>query len=173
MMQGVTLFQLADVVGVSQYKAAAVLGLARTQTNLWAQGRRPVPDAHLPKLLELIGQAADAKLAKLDTEPPSLREDFTQERTQLKATILALCKDVRMELLESAGAGPTAMVAGSLAALSKYTGMNAEELRKGNTPAELVEKASRLYEAAKLLRRLQPLEQVLDRENSASGSSST
>jgi hypothetical protein len=30
-----------------------------------------------------------------------------------------------------------------------------------------------LYEAAKLLRRLQPLERVLDREKSASGASST
>jgi hypothetical protein len=173
MVQGVTLFQLADAVGVSQYKAAAVLGLARTQTNLWAQGKRPVPDAHLPKLLELIGQAADTTLAKLDAESSSLREGFTQERAQRKAAIVALCEDLRMEVLEHAGVGPTAMAAGSLTALGKFMGMRPEELRKGDTPTELLEEASRLYEAAKLLRRLQPLERVLDREKSASGASST
>ena len=172
-MQGVTLFRLADAVGMSQNQAATALGLTRTQTHLWAHGQRPIPDAHLPKLLELIGQAADAMLAQLDADPASLREDFTQERTQRKAMILALCEDVRMELLESAGVGPTTMVAGDLAALSKFIGMKAEELRKGNTPAELMEKVSRLYEDVKLLKRLEPLQRVLDRGKSVSGSRST
>ena len=165
-MQGVTLFRLADAVGVSQYQAAAALGLARTQTNLWAQGKRHIPDAHLPTLLTLVGQAADAALDALDAEPRRLREEFTQESAQRKKTILALCRDVHMELLESIGMGPSAAVASSLEALSKYVGMSADELRKGDTPGELVQEAARFYEAAKLLQRLEPLERILKRESS-------
>lgn len=73
-----------------------------------------------------------------------------------------------MELLESAGVGPSVMVAGSLASLSTYGGMSPEDLRKGDTPAELVEAATRLVEAAKLFQRLEPLQRILDRESSTS-----
>lgn len=167
-MQGVTLFRLADAVGVSQYHVAAVLGLARTQTNLWARGKKSIPEAHLPMLLNLVGQATDAALDALDAHPEGLAEAFTGTRAQTKAAILALCEDLRMELLEDAGAGPSAMVAGSLVSLSKYVGMRPEDLRKGDTPAELVQEATRLVGAAKLLQRLEPLQRILDRESSTS-----
>jgi transcriptional regulator with XRE-family HTH domain len=176
-MHGVTIFRLADALGISQNQAATALGLTRSQAHLWAHGKRPIPEAHIAPLLEMVGQAADAELAALDAEPPEpgerVREALTQERSQLKATILALCEDVRMELLERAGLGPTAMVAGDLAGLNKFIGMHPEELLKGNAPAELMERVSRLYENVKLLQRLKPLQRVLDRGKSASGSRTT
>jgi DNA-binding transcriptional regulator YdaS (Cro superfamily) len=155
-------------VGVSQYHVAALLGLARTQTNLWARGKKPIPDTHLSMLLTLVGQAADAALDALDAHPESLAEAFTGARAQTKAAITSLCEDLRMELLEDVGAGPSAMVAGSLDSLSKYVGMRPEDLRKGDTPAEVVQEATRLLEAAKLLQRLEPLQRILDRESSTS-----
>lgn len=169
-MQGVTLFRLAHAVGVSQYHVAALLGLARTQTNLWARGKKPIPGAHLVTILSLVGQAADAALSALDAQPESLEEALTGAgaRAQTKAVITSLCEDLRMELLEDVGAGPSAMVAGSLGALSKYVGMRPEDLRKGDTPAEVVQEATRLLEAAKLLQRLEPLQRILDRESSTS-----
>jgi transcriptional regulator with XRE-family HTH domain len=170
---GVKLFQLAEALGITQNQAATALGLARTQTHLWAHGKRAIPEVHLEKLLEMVGQAADAALEKLDAESSTLREEFSGERSQLKDTILSLCEDVRMEMLERAGVGPTAMVAGSLAALSKFTGMNPEEFRKGDTPIELMAEATRLFQAAQLLQRLEPLERVLERGKRASGAKST
>jgi hypothetical protein len=171
-VQGVTLFRLADAVGLSQQQAAAALGLARTQTNLWAQGKRSIPDRHLPKLLELVGQAAGAALATLDAEPSRpggrLQEALTRERALRKETILTLCEAVRMELKEDAGMGPTTMVAATLTALGKFVGMSEEELWKGNTPAELVEKESQFHEAVTLWQRLAPLERVLERGKRAS-----
>jgi transcriptional regulator with XRE-family HTH domain len=170
---GVKLFHLAEALGITQNKAATALGLARTQTHLWAHGKRPIPEAHLEKLLQMVGQAADTELAALDAEPSTLREEFSGERSQLRDMILSLCEDVRMEMLERAGVGPTAMVAGSLAKLSKFIGMHPEEFRKGDTPVELMAEATRLFQAAQLLQRLEPLERVLERGKSVSNSKST
>lgn len=167
-MIGGVLFRLAEAVGLSQYRVAQCLGVARTQTNIWKQGHRAIPDDRLPVLLTIVGQAVDAALAAIDAEPPSLREAITRERAQRKATILALCKDLSMELLEHSGVGPSAMVCGSLASLKKFEDMTPEELRKGDTPAELVEAATRLVEATKLFQRLEPLQRILDRESSTS-----
>ena len=97
-MQGVTLFRLADAVGLSQCGIAAFLGLARTQTHLWARGKKPIPNAHLSELLALVGQAADAALGALDERPESLSEALAGSRVQTRATITGLCEDLRMEL---------------------------------------------------------------------------
>ena len=47
------------------------------------------------------------------------------------------------------------MVLSSLSALSRYAGMEPEDLRKGSTPAELAHEARHLAEVATLLERLE------------------
>jgi hypothetical protein len=90
------LFELADLVGLSQTDIAEHLGLNRAQVNRWVHGVRPVPQSYVTKLIDFVIAAVERRLEQLATQPLGLAEVAAPKqssRVQLRRQILGLLRE--------------------------------------------------------------------------------
>jgi hypothetical protein len=65
----VSLFHLLEFFGIEQREVQEALGVTKTATSLWANGKRPMPDKHVPAFIEFLDQVMDKRYASAKGYP--------------------------------------------------------------------------------------------------------
>jgi hypothetical protein len=167
MMLESKLFELADLIGLSQTDIAAHLGLNRAQVNRWVRAVRPVPQHYRTQLTDFIMAAVERRLEQLATLPLGLAEVAAPERSpreQLRRQILGLLRECHAAEAECAGEGPTTAIRGILEELERFKTLRPQELRKSANADALFRLAGALISSADLLRRISPVDELLRKE---------